>query len=56
MIPQREVNESTQEQTGSMYGAYEGDQEYARQHDVTSYDQMMREEPEGKVYPPQLEA
>ena len=53
MIPQREMNESTREQTGSMYGGYEGDQEYARQHDVTPYEQMLREEPEGKVYPPQ---
>ena len=53
MIPQREVNESTHEQTGSMYGGYEGVQEYAPQHDVTPYDQMLREEPEGKVYPPQ---
>ena len=53
MIPQREVNESTHEQTGSMYGGYEGEHEYAPQHDVTPYEQMLREEPEGKVYPPQ---
>ena len=33
MIPQREMNKSTREQTGSMYGGYEGEQEYARQHD-----------------------
>ncbi len=53
MIPQRGVNELTHEQSSSMYGGYEGDQEYARQPDETSYEQMMREEPEGKVYPPQ---
>jgi len=53
MIPPREVNESTHQQTGSIYGGYEGDQEYARQHDETNYEQMLREGPEGKVYPPQ---
>jgi len=53
MIPQREANESIHEQTSSIYGGYEGDQEYARQHDETSYEQILREGPEGKVYPPQ---
>ena len=53
MIPQRESNESTHEQISSIYGGYEGDQEYARQHDETPYEQMLREGPEGKVYPPQ---
>ena len=53
MVPQREVNELTHEPTGSIYGGYEGDQEYARQHIETPYEQMLREEPEGKVYPPQ---
>jgi hypothetical protein len=53
MIPQREMNESIYEQPGSNYGGYERDQEYARQHDKTPYEQMLREEREGKVYPPQ---
>jgi len=53
MIPQREVNESLHEQASSTYGRYEGDQEYARQHAETSYEQPLREEAEGKVYPPQ---
>ena len=53
MIPQREINESIHEQPGSNYGGYERDQEYARQHDKTPYEQMLREEREGKVYPPQ---
>jgi hypothetical protein len=53
MIPQREVNESIHEQPGTNYGGYEGDQDYAHQHDQTSYEQMLREGPEGKVYPPQ---
>ena len=53
MIPQREANQSIHEQTSSVYGGYEGDQEYARQHDETSYEQILREGPEGKVYPPQ---
>jgi hypothetical protein len=53
MIPQRAVNESTHEQTGTFYGGYEGEQEYALLHNVMPYEQMLREEPEGKVYPPQ---
>ena len=53
MIPQRESHETIHEQQGSIYGGYEGDQEYARQHVETPYEQMLREEPEGKVYPPQ---
>ena len=53
MIPQRESNEVIHEQPGPIYGGYEGEQEYARQRDETSYEQMLREEPEGKVYPPQ---
>ena len=51
MIPQREVNKSTHKQTDSMYSGYEGEQEYARQHEVTPYEQMLREA-QGKVYPP----
>jgi len=53
MIPQRESHEITREPTGSIYGGYEGDQGYTRQHSETPYEQMLREEPEGKVYPPQ---
>ena len=52
MLPQREVSESIHEQTSSTYGKYEGDQEYARQHGETSYEQPLREGPGGKVYPP----
>ena len=52
MLPQREVSESIYEQTSSTYGKYEGDQEYARQHGETSYEQPLREGPGGKVYPP----
>jgi len=53
MIPQREAGESIYEQADSTYGKYEGDQEYARQHGETSYEQPLREVPGGKVYPPQ---
>ena len=53
MIPQREYNQTIHEQSGSIYGGYEGEQEYTRQHVETPYEQMLREEPEGKVYPPQ---
>jgi hypothetical protein len=52
MIPQREAGESIYEQADSTYGKYEGDQEYARQHGEISYEQSLREGPEGKVYPP----
>jgi hypothetical protein len=52
MIPQREVSESIHEQASSTYGKYEGDQEFARQHGETSYEQPLREGPGGKVYPP----
>jgi hypothetical protein len=52
MIPQKEASESIHEQASSTYGRYEGDQEYARQHDETSYEQPLREGPGGKVYPP----
>jgi hypothetical protein len=52
MIPQREASESIHEQASSTYGRYQGDQEYARQHDETSYEQPLREGSGGKVYPP----
>jgi hypothetical protein len=53
MIPQRESNEAIHGQTSPNYGGYEGEREYALQHVETPYEQMLREEPEGKVYPPQ---
>ena len=53
MIPQRETSETMPEQPESVYGGYDGVQEYTRQSVETPYEQMLREEPEGKVYPPQ---
>lgn len=53
MIPQRESNETIHEQSGPIYGKYEGEQEYTRPPVETPYEQMLREEPEQKVYPPQ---
>jgi hypothetical protein len=54
MIPQRESNETMHEQSGPIYGGYEGEQEYTRHTSTeTPYEQMLREEPEEKVYPPQ---
>ncbi len=53
MVPQSEFKESIHERTSSIFGGYEGDQEYTHKHDETPYEQMLREEPEGKVYPPQ---
>ena len=48
MTPQKESNGSMHEQAGQTYGRYEGDQ---GQHDETSYEQLLREGPVGKVYP-----
>lgn len=50
MMQQGEASESIHEQASSSYGRYEGDQEYARQRDETSYEQPLREGPGGKVY------
>jgi hypothetical protein len=55
MRPQWEPSESKQEQTSSTYGRYEGDQEYSRLHNETSYETPLREEPEGKVFPPLID-
>ncbi|QBD76285.1 hypothetical protein EPA93_09790 [Ktedonosporobacter rubrisoli] len=43
--------EETQEQTGSTYGRYAGDQVYAHLRDEAPYEHMMRETPVTKVYP-----
>ncbi len=53
MISPTESNETLHEQSGPVYGGYEGVQEYSRQNVETPYEPMLREEPEGKVYPPQ---
>ncbi len=53
MIPQKETHETIQSQSGPVYGGYEGVPEYTHQNVETPYEQMLREEPEGKVYPPQ---
>ena len=52
MIPQREAGESLHEHASSTHGSYQGGQQDARQRDAISYEQPLREEPEGKVYPP----
>jgi hypothetical protein len=51
MIPQREASDSIDEQVSSPYGSYQGNQQDAGQHDAISYEQPLREEPAGKVYP-----
>jgi hypothetical protein len=51
MIPQREASESIYEQASSPYGSYQGGQQDARQQEVISYEQPLREGPAGKVYP-----
>ena len=53
MMPQvNSQDTTTHEERVAPYGGYEGDQEYARQHDETSYEQPLREGVGGKVYPP----
>jgi|SRR5579859_3248554 len=52
MMPQREAGESTNGQAGPAYGRYEGDQAYTHQQYQNSYEQPLRGEPVGKVYPP----
>jgi hypothetical protein len=52
MIPQREASESLHEQASPTYGSYQGGQQDARQHEAMSYEQPLREEPAGKMYPP----
>jgi hypothetical protein len=54
MMPQRNANESVNEQASSTYyGSYEADQKYVRQADEIPYEQPLREELGGKVYLPQ---
>ncbi|QBD75658.1 hypothetical protein EPA93_06425 [Ktedonosporobacter rubrisoli] len=43
--------EETQEQTGSTYGRYAGDETYAHLRDEAPYEHMMRETLRAKVYP-----
>ncbi len=51
MMPQREAGESIHEQADSTYGSYQGEQAFAHQSYETSYEQPLRQEPIGKVYP-----
>jgi hypothetical protein len=52
MTPQKEVNETTHHQTDPDYGRYEGNQtSSSRQKYEPSYEQDVREELSGKVYP-----
>ena len=52
MMPQKEVNEASQQQADPDYGRYEGNQTgISRQQYETSYEQELREGPSGKVYP-----
>ena len=52
MMPQREANQSTDEQVDSTYGRYEGDQTYARQQQDTPYQQPLQGGTAGKIYVP----
>ena len=52
MMPQKEVSEALYQQDGPVYGRYEGNQTSSdHQRYETSYEQELREEPSGKVYP-----
>ncbi|MDQ2888002.1 MAG: hypothetical protein M3Y39_18165 [Chloroflexota bacterium] len=50
MMPQREANQSPDEQVDSSYGRYEGDQTYTQQQFETPYQQPLQGGPAGKVY------
>jgi len=52
MMPQEEINAASQRQANLEYGRYEGNQTSSdRQHFEPSYEQGVREEQSGKVYP-----
>ena len=52
MMPQKEVNEALHQQVEPDYGIYEGNQTPpGRQEYEPLYEQDVREEPSGKVYP-----
>ncbi|HLX57116.1 MAG TPA: hypothetical protein VKR83_08850 [Ktedonobacteraceae bacterium] len=52
MMPQEEINAASQRQANLEYGRYEGNQtSSARHHYRSSYEQGVREEQSGKVYP-----
>jgi len=52
MMPQGNASEPGNEQAGSMYGGYEGEQEYAPQHESPYSAQFFREGPGVKVSSP----
>jgi len=52
MMPQREAGSPIDEQAGSTYGRYEGNQADAYQQFETSYQQPLLEERAAKVYVP----
>jgi hypothetical protein len=52
MMPQREAGSPIDEQAGSTYGGYEGNQADAYQQFETSYQQPLQEERAAKVYAP----
>jgi fatty acid desaturase len=52
MMPQREANDSTDEQVGPAYGRYEGNQTSTHQQQYESpYEQSLSQGVAGKVYP-----
>jgi hypothetical protein len=52
MMPQKEISEALYQQAGPAYGRYEGNQTSSdHQRYEPSYEQELREEPSGKVYP-----
>ena len=53
MIPQRESHETIHEQSSSIYGGYEGDQEFSHRSDWRTEAPLPRETTAQKVYPQQ---
>jgi hypothetical protein len=52
MMPLRNASDSSNEQTGSTYGRYEGEQQYAPQHEEMPYAHFLRDDPGEKVSRP----
>ena len=52
MMPQKEAGSPINEQTGSIYGGYEGNPADAHQQFETPYQQSLQEERTAKVYVP----
>lgn len=51
MMPHKDVDDAKSEPEEANYGRYEGKQPAARQQYAPTYEQLLREDTSGKVYP-----